>query len=196
MSQATDKNETPNLQVTFLILFNGTYNQQDQVLEIAEIVLLAIVFLISFCANIFLLVTITSSYTLRGESFNILLANFCVICLIETSVNMSFALLFVVVDTWKLGEVGCGISSSAVELVTMEITFGLCIMSVESMISVRHPYQFQAVWTNKKQIITIVVFWIGGILLCLPILLESSKSQIFPSRYGCSFIGNFYSNYF
>ncbi|XP_015920085.2 G-protein coupled receptor 161-like [Parasteatoda tepidariorum] len=181
-------NDTKSVQVTIVIFYNNTYKDGTQSdLQIAEIVFLVIVILVSFGTNIFLLVTITSSYTLRRVPFNVLLANLSVMFLIETLLNMSFALLYATTDTWKLGTVGCSISSFLVQFVTLEVTFLLCIMCAEGMVSVWQPFRFQSYLTMKKQIVAIVILWVAGILLCIPLFLKSSR--MFPSRYSCASAG-------
>lgn len=198
-STSSQENDTKpyvlNIQNVLLVCKgNGTCilnPDPDPVLEIAKLVVLGILFLVSLCGNTFLLITITSSYTLRSESFNMLLANGCVMFLIETTVNISIALLYISTDKLDLGRTGCAISSFMIQIVTMEVTFMLSMMSLQIMIVMKNPYEFQSFWTSKKQIVAIVIFWAVGILLCLPLLLESIQSEVFLPRYGCAFTGKY-----
>ncbi|XP_055928150.1 uncharacterized protein LOC129959357 [Argiope bruennichi] len=187
------KNDSKTVQVTVVILYNGTYTgdtKTDPALEILEIVLLVIVFLISFVTNLFLLVTIASSYTLRRVPFNMLFSNLCAVFLLESLWNMIVAIIYVSMDTWKLGAVGCAFSSFMVQLVTLEVTFSVCLMCAEGMVSVWQPFRFQSYLTIKKQIVVIVTMWTAGILLCIPLLVKSMTSHLFPSRYNCASAGH------
>ncbi|GBL87863.1 hypothetical protein AVEN_192039-1 [Araneus ventricosus] len=190
------KNDSKSVQVilyngTVVILYNGTGDTKtDPALEILEIVLLVIVFLISFGTNLFLLVTIASSYTLRRVPFNMLFSNLCAVFLLESLWNMIVAITYVSMDTWKLGSVGCAFSSFMVQLVTLEVTFSVCLMCAEGMVSVWQPFRFQSYLTIKKQIVVIVTMWTAGILLCIPLLVKSMTSRLFPSRYNCASAGH------
>lgn len=191
-STSSPENGTQQVKLVVQVVVNGTlvgYQTPDPVLETAELVLLGVLFLVSLCGNTFLLVTITSSYTLRSENFNVLIANTCVIFLIETIVNIPIALLCMATDTWYLGNIGCAISSFTVQIVTMEVTFMHSMMSLQIMFVMKNPYEFQSFWTSKKQVIALVVLWVAGILLCLPLLLESVQSLVLLPRYGCAFTG-------
>lgn len=186
-------NDTKTVQVTVVILYNGTYvvdSKKDPALQIVEIALLVVVLLISFGTNIFLLVTIASSYSLRRVPFNMLLANLSIVFLFESLFNVSVALLFLTTSAWSLGIAGCAISSFLGQLVTIEVTFSLCLLCAESMASVWQPFRFQSYLTVKKQWIAIVTMWASGVLLCVPLLLTSITSRIFASRYSCASGGN------
>ncbi|GIY21722.1 g_PROTEIN_RECEP_F1_2 domain-containing protein [Caerostris darwini] len=178
------KNDSKTVQVTVVIFYNGTYPAETD--PALEIVLLVVVFLVSFGTNIFLLVTIASSYTLRKVPFNLLFSNLCVTFLLESVWNMTVALLYVSMDAWKLGHTGCAFSSFVVQLVTLEVTFCLCLMCAEGMLSVWQPFRFQTYLTIKKQIVVIVTMWTAGVLLCMPLLVKSMTSRMFPARYNCA----------
>ncbi|GFT36146.1 g_PROTEIN_RECEP_F1_2 domain-containing protein [Nephila pilipes] len=182
-------NDSQTVQVTVVIFYNGT-NPPDQRTEPAvEIILLVLLLLVSFGSNIFLLATIVSSYTLRRIPFNLLFFNLCVVFLLETLWNMTVALLYVSAASWTLGPTGCAVSSFVIQLVTIEVTFSICLMCAEGMMSVWKPFLFQSFLTLKKQTVVIVTLWTAAILLCVPLLLQSIPSRLFPSRYGCAAAG-------
>ncbi|KAG8178712.1 hypothetical protein JTE90_024834 [Oedothorax gibbosus] len=183
-------NDTKTVQVTVVLLYNGTYvvdSEKDPALHIVEVALLVAVLLISFVTNIFLLVTITSSYSLRRVPFNMLLANLALVFIFESLFNMTVALFQTC--GWNIGVKGCALNSFWGQLVTLQVTFCLCVSCFESMASVWQPVRFQSYLTVLKQGICILTMWVVGVLLCVPFIFELIPSRVFVSRYSCASAG-------
>lgn len=176
--------------VTVILLLNSSSrdpsSSHDPTSQYIVSAFLILLFLISFTANLLLLVTLSSSYSLRRVSLNWLLINLCIVCLSECIFNILIAIYYVSVDTWKLGKTVCSLNAFSTQLVTLQTTLGICILCLERIIASWRPEQFKRLLTIGKQIVAIVILWLAGCLLCVPILAQTIESRLYPDRYGCS----------
>ncbi|XP_023214237.1 uncharacterized protein LOC111617143 [Centruroides sculpturatus] len=175
--------------VTVVLLLNssgdGSSSSRDPTGRYIVTTFLVLLFLVSFAANLLLLVTLSSSYGLRRVSLNWLLTNLCVVCLTECIFNMLISVYYVSIDAWKLGRTVCSLDAFSTQLATLQTTLGICILCLERWVASWRPEQFKRLLTVGKQSVAIVILWLAGCLLCVPVLARTIESRLFPDRYGC-----------
>ncbi|XP_076308031.1 uncharacterized protein LOC143223668 [Tachypleus tridentatus] len=159
-------------------------------------IILALLFFIAISSNLSIIITFLSSYSLRRMTFNFVILNLSLCCLVECIFNMLLAVYYVTRTVWTLGITLCSVNAFFTCLSSIEFSFAIFFMCFQRWAALWTPLSFKRVLTRKKQTVAIVTLWAIGVALSLPILAGVIEVKVFPGRYSCSMADDEWLTYY
>uniref|UniRef100_A0A914WQL3 G-protein coupled receptors family 1 profile domain-containing protein n=1 Tax=Plectus sambesii TaxID=2011161 RepID=A0A914WQL3_9BILA len=149
-------------------------------------ILLAILIVVAFLGNLFLVAAIGSSGKMRQVVFNRFLVNVAIVNLLDTILNMFASLMYVANGEWPFGTVFCRINSATVELFALETIMGIMLMGMDRAIALLDVREYGRRVTISRTFLAAGGVWFIGLCYCIPIAINSIPSDIFLYRYFCA----------
>ncbi|CAM1316650.1 Uncharacterised protein r2_g2581 [Pycnogonum litorale] len=158
---------------------------------------LSIVLLASICANCLLIVSITSSHTLRKVNIYLVVLNFAILNVFASVSHVVLSIFFVSLEgDWDyFGDVTyylCSLHAIVVQVSTVEITLCIVHMCADRIFVLIRPSEYRKYVTRSKQTGAIATTWIISVISCVPIIPSTLNITagvidivVFPHRYGC-----------
>lgn len=149
-------------------------------------ILLAILIVVAFLGNLFLVAAIGSSSKMRQVIFNRFVINVAIINLLDAVLNMFASLMYVANGEWPFGSVFCRINSAVVELCGLEMVLGIMLMAVDRAIALLDVREYNKRLTLSRTFVAVIGVWLIGFCYCVPIAIGSVPSEVFLYRYFCA----------
>ncbi|MCP9260588.1 Melanin-concentrating hormone receptor 2 [Dirofilaria immitis] len=117
------------------------------------------------------------------DKFFILFCNFTVLNIFDALSGMFIPLLFIINNNWLFDMTLCRLNATLEQFINMELLMGLMIMAIERSIILYFPNQI--IFRNCQTLAYVVVLWIIGICLAIPVLTHSIPVKPNEFRYNC-----------
>ncbi|CAM1316634.1 Uncharacterised protein r2_g2578 [Pycnogonum litorale] len=136
---------------------------------------LSIVLLASICANCLLIVSITSSHTLRKVNIYLVVLNFAILNVFASVSHVVLSIFFVSLEgDWDyFGDVTyylCSLHAIVVQVSTVEITLCIVHMCADRIFVLIRPSEYRKYVTRSEQTVAIATTWIISVISCVPII--------------------------
>lgn len=149
-------------------------------------ILLAVLIVVAFLGNLFLVAAIGSSSKLRQVVFNRFLVNVAIVNLLDAMLNMFASLMYVANGEWLFGSVFCRINAATVELFGLEMILGIMLMAIDRAVALLDVREYNRRLTVSRTLVGVCGVWLIGLCYCVPIAIGSVPSDVYLYRYFCA----------
>ncbi|XP_005089480.1 uncharacterized protein LOC101852289 [Aplysia californica] len=167
----------------------NTTSTTSDISRAPRMVFLTLFMIMSSVGSLLLIIVIVHSRKHRTIQ-NLLIANVCVVCFIDTFLNMSLVMGSLIVDHWAFGDFMCKVNCFFLNLVNIETVLLLMSLSVDRYFSLRHSLKYEA-WLFSYRIYLIIAYlWLHAAAFSIPFLTDAVSSQFRPQLHLCSVTGD------
>ena len=149
------------------------------------IAFLAIIFIITFVLSSLIVITIAGSFTLKKQLVYHLMANLCIIVMLDCLFNIPFCISYIASPPWSFGQIFCNLSSFAIIALTVEMTFGILLLVIDRLLVAKKNGSYMSLSRTKMRVI-IVITWLLSIGVGIPVVMGIINSIPHRNRYSCS----------
>lgn len=139
----------------------------------------------SLVGSLFTIIVLVQNVKLRSVQ-NILIANTCIVCIIDCVCNMSLVTGSVIANEWLYGHFMCKVNCFFINLVTIKTMLMLTALCVDRYCSIRFAYKYKD-WLTSHRIRTVIVYvWLHALVFSIPFLTEAVNSVYRPQLNLCT----------
>ncbi|KAG8184022.1 hypothetical protein JTE90_011520 [Oedothorax gibbosus] len=180
-------NEPGEVKVTVTLVLNASFKPTKNFISyhVVLCVLLGGIALAAIVINLCLLSAIFFNSNLKRLVLNQFVSVVSFACVLECLVNAPFALFHMRTSEPFMGDTMCKINAACLILLGWVITCGMCGLCFERWFSIFRRNNIKPK-TLYKQIFTMVLPVLIGIIVIIPIALNFIEVRNFPHRYSCS----------
>lgn len=153
-------------------------------------IVLGLLTLTAILFNVFLLLAIFCSSSLKKVILNQLVSYLSLTCLLDCSINAPFSVYYMKTNTWLLGPKLCAFNASCIFLITLAIAWILCYMCIERYLSLYKLCQNRKYSFFSKLSAAIVPLLVVLSSIVIPIVIGLVETTAFPSRFCCCVVIN------
>ncbi|KAK7073290.1 hypothetical protein SK128_028066 [Halocaridina rubra] len=146
---------------------------------------LSVIFVAAFLLNIMVVVTVSTSYTLKRFLFCRLLVNLCTTCIIDCFLNISVAIGYVTTFPWRFGHYLNYFNAFTINMLNSEMAFAVLLLTVDRILAVKKSKQYLGM-AKYKLGIWVCLSWLVALGMALPLLLGVIQSMPYRNRYSCA----------
>ncbi|KAF8767558.1 hypothetical protein HNY73_020498 [Argiope bruennichi] len=184
-------NESNEVKVTVTLVLNASFSWLEKptkgvvTYHFIACIILSSLAITAITVNVFLLVTIIYSNSLKRVILNQLVFMVSLACVLDSIINMPISIYYIKNSGWLPGLKVCTLNAVSVLLVSFMITWNVCGMCVERWYSIfkRSKYRFSSVC---KQVVVIVTPITISIASLFPVIVGLIEVRLFPNRFMCS----------
>ena len=152
----------------------------------ARATFLAIFVIIGFVGNSVLIATIAQSQRLKLAVLNLFIISIASVNVVDTLINMTLILGSSISEKWNFGSFVCQLNAFGVQFVSIVMIMGLMLMSLDRLVAVSSVEKYRVRVTVMKANIGIIIKWVYGIALSIPVVAGAIPTAPAYSRYLCS----------
>ncbi|KAH9500088.1 hypothetical protein Btru_076578 [Bulinus truncatus] len=153
--------------------------------RIPRVVLLIVIFMVSFFGSIFIVAAFVHNVKLRRVQ-NIFIANICALCIADCVLNMSLVLGALIQNEWIYGDFMCKMNNFSMHLVTTEVLLMMMLLTVHHYLALRLPVRYE-VWLTSRRLFAVLIYtWLHGLSFTVPILTDVVQTDFHPGLCLCT----------
>ncbi|KAH9500091.1 hypothetical protein Btru_076583 [Bulinus truncatus] len=153
--------------------------------RIPRVVLLIVIFIVSFFGSLFIVAAFVHNVKLRRVQ-NIFIANICALCIADCVMNMSLVLGALIQNEWTYGDFLCKMNNFSIHLVTTEVLLMMMLLAVHHYLALRLPVRYE-VWLTSRRLFAVLIYtWLHGLSFTVPILTDVVQTDFHPGLCLCT----------
>ncbi|XP_045606028.1 rhodopsin-like [Procambarus clarkii] len=146
---------------------------------------LSVIFLVAFILNLMVMVTVSTSYTLKRFLYCHLLINLCLASMVDCLFNLSIAIGYVFTTQWRFGYEINYLNSFTMNMMNSVMGFAVLMLAIDRLASSK-KYNSCFYASQSDLAIMILTTWVLSFLMAVPLVIGRIKSMPYRNRYSCS----------
>lgn len=151
---------------------------------IVAAVFLTLIFIAAVSLSLMVLVTISTSYTLKKYLYSQILINICSAVIVDCILNLTIAIAYVSTAPWAFGYNICYVNSFFMLLMTSEMILTIILLAFDRLFVLKKFAPYLRLSRSKLSIV-ILLTWVVSAAVAVP-LLAGFTSMPYKSRYSCT----------
>ncbi|XP_064600158.1 uncharacterized protein LOC135466543 [Liolophura sinensis] len=140
---------------------------------------------VGFFGNCLLIGCLLRNRKDRWKALTLFTVNLCAVSLLDCVVNLSVIVSTSLAQSWIYNASVCQFHTFAIQLLNIQITLALTILSIDRCVAVKDCGQYSEILSFKKILGMIAYTWIQALAMCFPIITDVIPSTFYPSKYLC-----------
>lgn len=145
---------------------------------------LTLLFVGAILMSLMVIVTISTSFTLKKYLYSHLLVNICSIIIFDCLLNITIAIVYVTTAPWQFGYHFCYFNSFSMIFLTFEMSFGVLLFALDRFFVAKKIAPYLSLSTNKLTALVLLT-WICSLAGSIPAMVLF-ESMPYLNRYSCS----------
>ncbi|XP_069158175.1 uncharacterized protein [Procambarus clarkii] len=145
---------------------------------------LSVIFLVAFILNLMVVVTVSTSYTLKRFLYCHLLINLCLASMVDCFFNLSIAIGYVFTTQWRFGYDISYLNSFTINMMNSEMAFAVVLLAIDRLAAAKKYNSFLQTAKSKFWLM-ILTTWVLSFLMAVPLVCGYIKSIPYRNRYSC-----------
>lgn len=153
---------------------NSTWSFTDMS-RTPKVIFLFLFMVTSFAGSVFIISVLLHNVKLRSVQ-NLLIANMCVVCIVDSVCNMALVMGALIANEWIYGAFVCKMNNFFMNLVAFETLLMLTALSTDQYFFLRFSCKYET-WLSSRRIRSIMAyFWLQSVTFSIPFLTGAVSS--------------------